>query len=80
MHEDELGVVQVGAREIYDTLLAVREDVRSLAQTRESVDKQLTEHTDRITKLEGTLARIKYGLPASAVTALVSAAVTIFTK
>ncbi|MFE5616283.1 hypothetical protein [Streptomyces sp. NPDC056524] len=63
---DNLGGVTIGAREIYDELVAMRGDVRSLTQTRESVDKALENHGERLTALE----RWKYGLPATAVTAV----------
>ncbi|MGK5728189.1 hypothetical protein [Streptomyces sp. URMC 124] len=61
---DHLGVVTVGAREIYDELVAMREDVRSLSQTHEGVATTLADHEDRIRGLE----RWRYALPVAAVT------------
>ncbi|MFI9076072.1 hypothetical protein ACIGW8_06140 [Streptomyces sioyaensis] len=61
---DNLGGVTIGAREIYDELVALREDVRSLSQTHEAVAQTLTDHESRLRGLE----RWKYALPVAAVT------------
>lgn len=61
---DSLGAVVIGPREIYDELVAMREDVRSLSQTHEGVATTLADHEDRIRGLE----RWKYALPVAAVT------------
>ncbi|AUG87153.1 hypothetical protein HOS58_gp21 [Streptomyces phage Attoomi] len=61
---EDLGGVTIGAREIYDAVVATREDVRSLTQTHESVAQTLTDHEDRLRGLE----RWKYALPVAAVT------------
>ncbi len=61
---NELGVVTVGAREIYDELVALRGDVRSLSQTNETVAQTLADHETRLRGLE----RWRYALPVAAVT------------
>ncbi|WP_432118489.1 hypothetical protein [Streptomyces sp. bgisy032] len=73
---DDLGTVTVGAREIYDQLVAMRDEVRASAQTHVSVAEKLTDHEDRIRGLE----RWKYSVPTALVTAVISAATTIYTK
>lgn len=60
MPEDPLGVT-IGAREIYDAVLGVREDVRGLKQDNESVNDKLADHESRIRSVE----RWKYALPLS---------------
>ncbi|WP_432068237.1 hypothetical protein [Streptomyces sp. C10-9-1] len=64
---DPLGV-QIGAREIYDEVVGLREDVRSLGQQGESVDETLEDHETRIRDLESE--RGKYVLPAALITAV----------
>lgn len=73
---DDLGVVTVGAREIYDELVAMRTDVRDSLRTHQVVDKTLTDHEDRLRTLE----RWKYSIPVALVTAVISAGVTLYTK
>lgn len=63
---DELGGVAIGAQEIYDELVALRGDVRSLSQTHEAVTQTLTDHETRLRGLE----RWRYALPVAAVTSL----------
>jgi hypothetical protein len=69
---DPLGVT-IGAREIYDELVGMREDVRSLTQTSESVAHKLDDHEERLRTLE----RWKYALPAAAVSGVLAAGVTL---
>lgn len=59
---DELGGVTIGAREIYDELVALRGDVRNLSHTHEAVTQPLTDHK---TRLRG-MGRWRYALPAVA--------------
>ncbi|MFD0400170.1 hypothetical protein [Kitasatospora sp. NPDC127121] len=59
--DEQLGGVVIGPREIYDELVGVREDVRSLAQSRDTVDAVLEDHEDRVRALE----RWRYGVVAS---------------
>ncbi|MFE4020125.1 hypothetical protein ACFXPZ_22400 [Streptomyces sp. NPDC059101] len=66
---DPLGVT-IGAREIYDEVVGLREDVRSVVQNSESVRGTLTDHEDRLRALE----RWKYALPLALLTALGTAA------
>ncbi|WP_172384870.1 hypothetical protein [Streptomyces sp. MNP-20] len=61
---EELGGVTIGAREIYDAVVATRDDVRSLTQTHESVTQTLSDHEDRLRTVE----RWKYTLPLAVVT------------
>lgn len=72
----DLGTVTVGAREIYDQLIAMREDVRATGQSLQGVAETLADHETRIRAVE----RWKYSVPTALVTAVVSAAVTITTK
>ncbi|MFJ1754179.1 hypothetical protein ACIQBJ_29120 [Kitasatospora sp. NPDC088391] len=58
---EHLGGVVIGPREIYDQLVGVREDVRSLAQSSDAVDKTLRDHEDRVRALEVW----RYGVVAS---------------
>jgi hypothetical protein len=69
---DPLGVT-IGAREIYDELVGMREDVRSLTQTSESVAHKLDDHEERLRVLE----RWKYALPTAAVSGVLAAGVTL---
>ncbi|WP_327065927.1 hypothetical protein OH807_33580 [Kitasatospora sp. NBC_01560] len=59
--DEQLGGVVIGPREIYDQLVGVREDVRSLAQSSATVDQMLKDHEDRVRALE----RWRYGVVAS---------------
>ncbi|MEU7186441.1 hypothetical protein [Streptomyces sp. NPDC045369] len=61
---NELGGVTIGAREIYDELVALRGDVRSLSQTHAAVAQTLDDHETRLRGLE----RWRYALPVAAVT------------
>ncbi|MFG3349226.1 hypothetical protein ACGF1Z_29735 [Streptomyces sp. NPDC048018] len=65
--EDPLGV-RIGAREIYDEVVGLREDVRSLGQEGESVTETLEDHETRIRGLESE--RAKYTLPVALITAV----------
>ncbi|MFF7689712.1 hypothetical protein ACFZB6_26645 [Streptomyces syringium] len=64
---DPLGV-RIGAREIYDEVVGLREDVRSLGQEGESVTETLEDHETRIRDLEHE--RSKYVLPVALITAV----------
>ncbi|MEU5160454.1 hypothetical protein AB0G74_12695 [Streptomyces sp. NPDC020875] len=67
--EDEpLGVVSIGAREIYDEVLGLRGDVQALGQQGESVEETLEDHETRIRGLEGD--RGKFVIPATVITAV----------
>ncbi|MGW2425068.1 hypothetical protein ACWC0C_38500 [Streptomyces sp. NPDC001709] len=65
--EDPLGV-RIGAREIYDEVVGLREDVRSLGQQGESVEETLEDHENRIRGLESE--RGKFVLPVALITAV----------
>jgi hypothetical protein len=68
-----LGVV-ISAREIYDEIVGMREDVRSLSQTSHSTDETLDDHENRLRSIE----RWKYALPLTALAAVGSAAATFY--
>jgi hypothetical protein len=72
--QDPLGVT-ISAREIYDQIVGLRDDVRSLVQSNQEVSKTLDDHEDRIRSVE----RWKYSVPVAALGAVASAGVTIFT-
>ncbi|MFM9649962.1 hypothetical protein ACKI1S_27915 [Streptomyces galilaeus] len=76
MPDNDLGTVTIGAREIYDELVAMRDDVRSSGQALTAVSATLTDHEDRLRSVE----RWKYSVPTALVTAVLSGAVTIYTK
>jgi hypothetical protein len=51
--------VTIGAREIYDELVGMRDDVRAVTQHSEAVRATLTDHEERIRGVE----RWKYAIP-----------------
>lgn len=73
--DNDLGTVTIGAREIYDELVAMRSDVRLSSQSLATVSATLADHEDRVRSLE----RWRYSVPAALVTAFLSAAATITT-
>ncbi|MFE9381769.1 hypothetical protein ACFYMO_00810 [Streptomyces sp. NPDC007025] len=74
--DDDLGSVSIGAREIYDELVAMRGEVRASTQSLQGVATTLADHEDRIRAVE----RWKYSVPTALVTAVIAAATTIATK
>ncbi|MGW3724843.1 hypothetical protein [Streptomyces sp. NPDC000851] len=76
MDNEDVGTVTIGAREIYDQLVAMREEVRASTQSHATVAEKLADHEERIRGVE----RWKYAVPAALVTTVMSAAVTIYTK
>lgn len=68
--------VTIGAREIYDELVGVRSDVRSLVESRADVDKTLGDHESRIRAIE----RWKYGIPGVVALSALAAGVQVFGK
>jgi hypothetical protein len=70
---DDLGSVTIGAREIYDQLVAMRDEVRTSAQSLTAVSGTLADHEDRLRTVE----RRTLAVPAALVTAVISAATTI---
>ncbi|MCI3271032.1 hypothetical protein [Streptomyces cylindrosporus] len=73
--DNDLGTVSIGAREIYDQLVAMRDEVRASAQTHVAVAEKLADHEDRLRSVE----RWKYAVPTALATAVISAATTITT-
>jgi hypothetical protein len=71
---DPLGVT-ISAREIYDQIVGLRDDVRSLVQSNHEVSKTLDDHEERLRSVE----RWKNAVPVAAAGAIASAGVTIFT-
>ncbi|MFJ9961087.1 hypothetical protein [Streptomyces avermitilis] len=65
--------VHIGAREIYDQLVGMREDVRSLVQDREETDKALGDHETRIRSLEA----FRYAAPVGAITGILGGVAAI---
>jgi hypothetical protein len=70
--QDPLGVT-ISAREIYDQIVGLRDDVRSLVQSNAEVGKVLDDHESRLRSVE----RWKYAVPTATVGAIVSAGITI---
>lgn len=70
---DQVGGVTIGAREIYDAVVALREDVRTLTHDHESVDQSLKDHEERIRGLE----RWRYAMPTSILLAVGSVVATV---
>jgi hypothetical protein len=75
MSNDPLGVT-ISAREIYDEIVGMREDVRSLTQTSKTVGEQLTDHEKRIRSVE----RWKYALPVVTLTGISTTAIALWGK
>jgi hypothetical protein len=70
--QDPLGV-NISAREIYDQIVGLRDDVRSLVQSNAAVQTTLDDHESRIRSVE----RWKYAVPTATVGAIISAGITI---
>lgn len=68
----ETGVV-ISFREIYDQIVGLRDDVRSLTQSSESVKASIEDHEARLRSME----RWKYSVPAAVVTSIGSATVAL---
>jgi hypothetical protein len=68
MADEKLGVVTISAREIYDEIVGMRDDLRSLAQSRNDDTKTLDDHETRLRSVE----RWKYGIPVTAVASVVA--------
>jgi len=71
-NRDPLGVT-ISAREIYDEIVGMRGDVRSLVENREETDKTLDDHESRLRSLEA----YKYAYPVGAVTGLLGGLATL---
>ena len=70
--EEGLAVV-ISAREIYNEIVGMRDDVRSLSQTSHNTDQTLDDHENRLRAVE----RWKYGMPIAAIAAIASCVATI---
>lgn len=68
MADEQLGTVTISAREIYDEIVGMRDDLRSLAQSRNDDTKTLDDHETRLRSVE----RWKYGIPVTAVASVVA--------
>ena len=69
---DTLGV-HIGAREIYDEVIGLREDMRSMTQNSASLRAEVEDHEARIRDLE----RWRYALPLAAVSGILAAGISI---
>jgi hypothetical protein len=69
--DDGTGVT-ITFREVYDQIVGLRDDVRSLSQSSESVTKALDDHEQRLRGVE----RWKHRIPVALLTSLVASAVT----
>jgi hypothetical protein len=70
--QDPLGV-NISAREIYDQIVGLRDDVRSLVQSNAAVQTTLDDHESRIRSVE----RWKYAVPTATIGSVVAAGITI---
>lgn len=68
--------VHIGAREVYDQLIGLREDVQTLVHQGRATTEQLADHEDRIRTIE----RWKYGVPTAVLASVASVAVALLTK
>ncbi|WP_461296341.1 hypothetical protein [Streptomyces harbinensis] len=71
-HRHSMGVT-ISAREIYDEIVGLREDVRSLGQHNETVRGELDDHERRIRAIE----RWKYAVPVVLLSGLFTALVQL---
>ncbi|MDH6123854.1 MULTISPECIES: hypothetical protein [unclassified Kitasatospora] len=76
--QNEIGVVTITAKEIYEVVVGVRDDVRSLAQDQKTVAGTLADHESRLRGVE----RWKYGVPVATLSGVVAtvAAVASYIK
>lgn len=70
--QDPMGVT-ITSREIYDQIVGLRDDVRSLTQHNETTHATLSDHEERIRGIE----RWKYSIPAALVSSVGAAAVAV---
>ncbi|MFJ4188249.1 MULTISPECIES: hypothetical protein [unclassified Kitasatospora] len=66
-------MVSIGAREIYDEVIGLRSEVRSIGQQAEGVRDELDDHEARLRTLEAW----RYGVPVAALTGVGGALVAI---
>lgn len=65
--------VHIGAREIYDQVVGVREDVQGLVRSEENTQRDLADHEERLRNVE----RWKYATGTSLATAVASIVVAL---
>lgn len=65
-NEDPLGAVVISAREIYDEVKGMREDIRPLIDSTRAMNEKLGDHESRIRSIE----RWKYAIPAATILSL----------
>ncbi|MEV7358266.1 hypothetical protein [Kitasatospora sp. NPDC091276] len=70
---DQLGTIHIGAREVYDQVVGLREDVRAMGQQAEGVREELADHESRLRALEAW----RYALPIGAVTGVLAAVISL---
>ncbi|MGX4737101.1 hypothetical protein [Kitasatospora griseola] len=66
-------MVSIGAREIYDEVIGLRAEVRSIGQQAESVRTELDDHEARLRALEAW----RYALPVAALSGIGGALVAV---
>ncbi|MER6364970.1 hypothetical protein [Kitasatospora sp. NPDC001527] len=66
-------MVSIGAREIYDEVIGLRAEVRSIGQQAEGVRAELDDHESRLRSLESW----RYALPVAALSGVGGALVAI---
>lgn len=69
---DPMGVT-ISTRDIYDQVVGIRDDVRTLTHSGVATNKMLEDHEQRLRGIE----RWRYSVPTAAVAAVASAAVTL---
>jgi hypothetical protein len=71
--DDDSLIVHISAREIYDQLVGVREDVRGLVARDEATARVIADHETRLRSVE----RWKYGIPLATVSAIAAIAASV---
>ena len=61
--------VRITLREVYDQVVGMRDDVRSIAQSRDDTAKILADHEERLRGVE----RWRYGVPTAVLTSVLAA-------
>ncbi|MBC3987823.1 hypothetical protein H8N00_02645 [Streptomyces sp. AC563] len=73
MNDRDLFGVTISAREIYDQIIGMREDLRAVRQQGEAVHETLEDHESRLRDME----RWRLALPVAMLPGIVAAVVTV---
>lgn len=73
MADNESLGVTISAREIYDQIVGLRDDVKSLVQSNNTTAEKIADHEERLRSVE----KWKFAVPATLVVALTSAGTTL---